>query len=102
MPTENDPIVDNWYNHLDKGQRFYVVAVDEEGGFVEIQHFDGDVEEVSLEDWYKMNIELGEAPENWFGAVDVGEVDDLGTEVTDTQSGDWTEPLQEIRKPERE
>ena len=102
MPTENDPIVDNWYNHLDKGQRFYVVAVDEEGGFVEIQHFDGDVEEVSLEDWYKMNIELGEAPENWYGAVDIGEADDLGTEVTDTQPGDWTEPLQEIRKPERE
>ena len=102
MPTENDPIFDNWYNHLDKGQRFYVVVVDEEDGAVEIQHFDGDVEEISLEDWYKMNIELSEVPENCSGAVDIGEVDDLGAEVTDTQSGDWTEPLQEIKKPERE
>ena len=99
MPTEIDPIVDNWYNHLDKGQRFYVVAVDEDSGTVEIQHFDGDVEEIDLKEWYEMNIELGEEPENWAGAMDIGEKDDFGTEITDTQPVDWSEPLQQFRKP---
>ena len=32
MSTEVDPIVGNWYQHLDKGQRFLVVAFDEKEG----------------------------------------------------------------------
>ena len=30
MNSEADPIVGNWYRHLDKGQPFVVVAVDDE------------------------------------------------------------------------
>ena len=46
-------------------------------------------------------VELIEEPENWSGPFDVGEMDDLtGTEVTDTAVADWTEPLEEIVKPE--
>ncbi len=101
MATEADPIVDNWYYYLGKGQRFYVVAVDEDSGIVEIQHFDGDLEEITLNNWYEMNIALGEAPENWSGAMDVGEQDDFGTEITDTQPVDWNEPLQQFRKPDQ-
>ena len=97
MATEADPIVDNWYHHLDKGQRFTVVAVDEDVGTIELQHFDGDVEEVELDAWYDMEIEPCEAPENWSGPVDIVEIDDYGTEVTDTSAADWTEPLQEIK-----
>ena len=100
MATELDPIVDNWYFHRDKGQRFYVVAVDEEEGTVEIQHFDSDLEEISLNAWYDMDIELSEAPENWSGAMDIVEQDDLGTEITDTKPEDWSEPLQDFREPE--
>jgi len=45
MDTLIDPIFGNWYRHLDKGQMFMVVAVDESDSLVELQHFDGDVEE---------------------------------------------------------
>ena len=31
-----DPIVENWYFHLDKGQKFKVVAVDDEVKIVEL------------------------------------------------------------------
>ena len=98
MPTEFDPIINSWYYHLDKGQKFYVVDVDDDAGVVEIQHFDGDLEEINLKDWYGMEIEISEAPENWSGAMDIGEQDDLGTEVTDTNSEDWSDPLQEISR----
>lgn len=97
--TEADPIVGNWYNHLDKGQLFLVVAYDEDEGVIEIQHFDGDVEELSLDEWQVIPIEPCEEPENWFGAVDIAEDDDLGTAITDTEHTDWTDPLSEI-KPE--
>lgn len=103
MDAEADPIVGNWYKHLDKGQSFQVVFVDEEADSVEIQHFDGDVEEMDLDAWYRLDIQPIEAPENWSGPVDIAEMDDLtGTEVSDTLPEDWVEPLEEIKKtPER-
>ncbi|MCK4791938.1 MAG: hypothetical protein KAV87_49860, partial [Desulfobacteraceae bacterium] len=56
---------------------------------------DGDLEEVDLDTWYQLDIEPCEAPENWSGAIDVGEKDDLGTSVTDTPTKDWNAPLEE-------
>jgi hypothetical protein len=96
MPTDVDPIIDNWYCHLDKGQRFRVVAVDEIGQTVEIQNFDGNVDEFDLETWYQLDIEACEAPENWAGALDINNVDDLGTQITDTRPSDWKAPLDEF------
>ncbi len=95
MSTQADPIVSNWYSHLDKGQEFRVVAFDGDNALVEIQYFDGDLEEFDLESWYQLDIEPTEAPENWSGPVDIAEQDDLGTSVTDTTSSDWAAPLQE-------
>lgn len=95
MPNELDPQVDQWYAHLDKGQRFYVTAIDEKDKTVEAQHFDGDIVEFSLDEWRVMNIELTDEPENWTGALDIGERDDLGTEITDTSSRDWNAPQDE-------
>ena len=97
MANEIDPIVDNWYQHLDKGQRFYVVAVNDDEGLVEFQYFDGTVEEIDLDAWYLLDIEIAEEPENWSGSQDIAEIDDLGTEVTDTTTQDWDAPLQELK-----
>ena len=93
MPNEYDPIVNNWYTHKDKGQLFTIVDVGEDS--IDIQYFDGDLEEISFSTWRNMDIELGEEPENWTGAMDIAEADDLGTEVTDTRPDDWSEPLRE-------
>jgi hypothetical protein len=49
MTTESDPIIGNWYCHLDKGQRFQVVAIDEEKETVEVQNFDGNLNEYEIE-----------------------------------------------------
>lgn len=96
MPNELDPMVDQWYMHLDKGQRFIVTAIDEQGESIEVQHFDSDLEEFTQDEWQELDIELCEAPENWSGALDIGEQDDFGTEVTDTSREDWSDPLKEI------
>jgi len=100
MPTKENPITGTWYSHLDKGQRFFVVAVDEEARTVEVQHFDGDLEEFDLSTWYQLDIEACEAPANWSGSFDIGNVDDLGTEITDTRASDWNEPLSEYKSKE--
>lgn len=97
MPNELDPLEDQWYTFVDKGQRFYIVAIDEDASTIEVQHFDGDLEEYSFDDWRELGVELSEAPENWDGALDLGELDDLGTEITDTNQEDWSEPQQDFR-----
>lgn len=99
MPNDLKPLVDQWYAHLDKGQRFFVTAYDEDDDTVELQHFDGDVEELSLEEWAELDIEASVQPENWAGAMDYGEDDDLGTEITDTSKDDWDEPGEDFRPP---
>lgn len=89
MSNDLDPILGNWYQHLDKGQLFRIVAIDEDNKVIEIQHFDGDLDEVEMSLWQEMDIDLAEEPENFSGPYDVGELDDYGTEITDTARSDW-------------
>ena len=96
MTTEADPLVGQWYQHLDKGQRFKVTALDESGGFIEIQYFDGDIEEISEETWYTSDIEPISIPEDWTGPLDDIEYDDLDYSETEMGPDDWASPLKEI------
>jgi len=102
MPNDLDPIVGNWYRHLDKGQMFTVVAVDDVGDVVDLQHFDGDVEEVSMSAWRGMELELAEAPEDWTGPQDDVERDDLGYSETAMSGDAWRKPLEEIPRDDKE
>ena len=101
MPNELDPRINQWYAHFDKWQCFYVVATEEDKNTVEIQHFDGDIEEFSFDEWRDLKIVLSEEPESWAGALDIAEQDDLGTGITDTRSADWTEPGKDYRDPNK-
>jgi hypothetical protein len=79
-----------------------VTAIDDDEGTVEIQHFDGDVEEMDLDDWRELDLEAIEPPEDWTGPVDDIERDDLGYSETGMQPEDWTEPLEEKVKSTEE
>jgi hypothetical protein len=98
MRNEFDPMEDLWYWHRDKGQLFQVIAIDQVSQTIEVQHFDGDIEEFSLLEWRDLALERGEEPENWLGAFDISETDDLGTGVTDTTAADWQQPLTEFHE----
>lgn len=95
MPRDLDPIVDNWYRHRDKGQKFKVVALDEDNGAIELQYFDGSVQEIGRSDWRTLPVELIEPPEDWTGPVDDVEHDDLGYSETDMEAGDWSADMDE-------
>ena len=75
--SDLDPIVGNWYKNVEEETEFEVVAVDEEAQTVEIQYFDGEVEEIDLDSWYEIVLEPIEPPEDWSGAYDQLEPDDL-------------------------
>src|SRR5690606_8235951 len=44
-----EPIVGDWYRS--HGQLFEVIAIDEYEQVVEVQHADGNLEEIDLDDW---------------------------------------------------
>lgn len=48
-PLYIEPVVGDWYRS--HGQLFEVVAIDEADDIVEIQHADGDLEEIDMDDW---------------------------------------------------
>lgn len=81
MNDTTRPEVDQWYEDA-QGRTFQVVAVDEDEGVVEVQYFDGEVEELDLADWADLEAQMVAAPEDWTGPYDDLEADDLGdTEV---------------------
>ncbi len=96
MAEKQEPIVDQWYRHLDKGQEFVVVAKDEDTGMIMLQYFDGTLEEIDRDDWEQLEIEPTAEPENWLGPYD--EIDSSETLFADTEMNEeeWNEPLDEL------
>jgi hypothetical protein len=68
------PAIGEWYRIIG-GDLFEVVAVDEDDATIEIQHFDGTIEEMDFEEWQSQwedgAFENAEAPEDWTGSVDI-------------------------------
>jgi hypothetical protein len=93
MVTRKLPEVGQWYSHRDKGQMFQVVAFDEDDGLIELQDFDGDVDEVDLDTWHAMPLDPAEAPEDWSGPVDDVDADELGYPEREAHARDWRAPL---------
>ncbi len=75
------PSIGNWYR-LSGGELFEVVAIDDDEGTIDIQYFDGTVEEMDRDDWETQwddgVLEAAEAPEDWSGSVDVEGGDEEG------------------------
>jgi hypothetical protein len=101
MDNELDPVVGSWYRDTDKGRLFRVVAFDEERGIVELQHFEGELEEIDAGEWFDMDIEPAEAPEDWTGPVEGVETDDVAYEKKSAPRA-WKEPREEAEPAEEE
>jgi hypothetical protein len=88
--------IGQWYARGEKGQDFRVVGRDAESRTIEIQTFDGELDEIDAETWGTLPLERIEAPEDWTAPLDDVETDDLGYSETDMTTGDWARPLQPI------
>lgn len=85
-----EPIVGQWYQ--DMLQRvFEVVAMDEDT--IEIQYYDGDVEELDVETWHLLNVVPIAEPGNAAAPYDDLELDEFSGEPGDWPAGDWHQML---------
>ena len=94
MANKYRPRIGDWYQSLN-GDRFEIVALDEEEATLEIQHFDGAIEEVDFETWSEMEIDAIEAPEDWSGSLDI-EREDYGVDLELTTPNDHINPLDDF------
>lgn len=85
MSAEIEPVIGNWYRAVDDSS-FEVIAVEDDS--VEIQYFDGGIEELDMASWQEMELEEIEPPEDWSGPFDDLEKDDLGyTDMQEDEDG---------------
>ncbi len=82
MDDEITPRIDHWYLDSRKDRSFTVIDFDGEEGIIEIQYFDGEVDELDMEEWEEMSLESIEQPEDWTGVMEAVERDDLGYDET--------------------
>ncbi len=85
------PVIGHWFRRSN-GTLFEVVAVDEQDSTIEIQQFDGTIDEVDLESWPELlPVEVG-APDDWSGSVDMDPEDYLGQKEGEIPTG-FHDPL---------
>ncbi|NIP72654.1 MAG: hypothetical protein GWO16_06300 [Gammaproteobacteria bacterium] len=90
------PTVGDWYRH-ETGGTFEVVALDEDEGCVEIQYFDGSVEELDLDAWEELDIQPVEPPEDWSGSLDI-EPEDYGVDLETNNHLERSNPLDDLER----
>jgi len=84
------PIIGDWYRGP-TGDLFEVVAIDEDDDTIEIQYFDGTLEEYDRETWSAQGIVEADPPEDWTGSVDVDQ-EDYDVESETPHNGAWSAP----------
>lgn len=94
MANKYQPRLGNWYKSIN-GDKFEIVALDDDASTMEIQYFDGAIEEVDFDSWNDMEIVPIEPPEDWSGPLDI-EREDYGVDLELTSPNDRINPLDEI------
>lgn len=95
MGTPIPPRVGDWYRRPDRPQPFQVVAYDREARTVDVEYFDGTVDEWPLAHWLTLDIEPGEAPQDWTGPFDGIESDEAAESAI--EATDWQDRIDEVQ-----
>ena len=87
MSRDKEPVVGQWYVNAEEEETFRVITVDEDAEMVEIEYLDGELEELDIDEWHELDLELTTEPEGW--SEDEPEEEDDDDE--DEDDDDWDE-----------
>jgi hypothetical protein len=76
VSREHTPVPGKWYENKEEEETFRVLSVDEDDELVEIEYLDGEIEELDLDTWHELDLELTEEPEGWSDESDEEEEDE--------------------------
>lgn len=94
MSRDYDPEAGQWYEDLESEEIFKVLSVDPDEELVRIQWLDREVEELDLDVWNEMDLELAETPEGWVdddagGEDEEDDEEDLEDDEDLDEDDDW-------------
>jgi hypothetical protein len=86
VSRDYEPETGQWYEDLDREEPFRVMNLDPDEGLVRIQWLDGEIEDLDLDEWNELDLELAEEPEGW---VDDQDTDEDGDDDDEELDEDW-------------
>jgi len=95
VSRDYDPEPGQWYEDLDREDVFKVVSVDPDDALVRIQWLDGEYEDLDVDAWNELDLELAEEPEGWvdddedFDDEEEEEDEDWDDEDDEDEDDDW-------------
>lgn len=83
MSRDYEPEKGQWYEDLDREDSFRVLDVDPDEATVRIQWLDGEIQDLDVDQWNELDLELATEPEGW--------VDDTATadDEEEDEDEDW-------------
>ncbi|MGD2138339.1 MAG: hypothetical protein PVJ66_01605 [Gammaproteobacteria bacterium] len=94
MANDFQPRIGDWYQTT-SGDNFEIVALDDDEAAMEIQYYDGAVEEIDFDSWNEMEVQPIEPPEDWSGSFDI-EREDYGVDLELNSRNDNINPLDDV------
>ena len=88
MSRDNEPVAGQWYENADDEETFRVLSVDEDAEIIEIEYLDGELDELDLDEWQELDLDLIEEPEGWSEDED-DEDEDEEEEEEEDEDEDW-------------
>ena len=89
VSRDYEPVKGQWYENVDDEETFRVLSVDEDAELVEIEHLDGDIEELDIDAWHEMDLDRIAEPEGWAAGQEAAKSDDADED--DEDEDDWDE-----------
>jgi hypothetical protein len=105
VSRDYEPVPGQWYENLEEEEPFRVLSIDEDSELIELEYLDGDIEEIDLETWHEMDLELTQEPEGWSEGQDEDdeeEDDEDWDEDEDEDDDDLDEDEDEDEPEDRE
>ena len=92
MSRDHEPVRGRWYENVEEEETFRVLSVDEDTEVVEIEYLDREIEEIDIDTWHELDLEVTEEPEGWSDEDDDDEEDkkkEEEEEEDDDDDDDW-------------
>ena len=91
MSRDYEPAPGQWYENLEEEEQFRVLSVDEDSELIEIEYLDGDIEEIDVEAWHEMDLEMIKEPEGWSDADEEEDEEEEDEDEDEDEDDDWDE-----------
>jgi hypothetical protein len=92
VSRDYEPEQGQWYEDVDRDETFRVVSVDPDEALIRIQWETGDYEDLEVDAWNELDLEIAEQPEGWVDDDENAgddEEEELDDEEWEEDDDDW-------------